>query len=369
VHAWAGSRAGIKSILTVHEMSPDGKELLDNGVMVFDGHRDHRTVEGSKFYKRDGYYYIFAPAGGVPTGWQLALRSKDIWGPYTEKIVLHQGETDINGPHQGAWINTASGEDWFIHFQDRDAYGRVVHLQPMQWKDGWPIMGTDQNGDGIGEPVSEFKKPDAGAAYAMQTPQSSDEFTEPTPGLQWQWQANPTAYFGSPTGRLGFYRLNAIPKPEGYVNFWQVPNLLLQKFTAEAFTATAKIEFFPNHPGEKTGLIIMGEDYSHLSLHWNGDNLNLEQTICNNARKNGDEHLVLSIPVEGSVFYLQARIEKNAHCRFYYSNDGLSFTPIGEQFTAVPGRWIGAKIGLFALSESVANDYGYTNVDWFRIDK
>ena len=74
VHAWAGSRAGVKSLLTVHEMNADGTKVLDSGKHVFDGHENHPTVEGSKFYKRNGYYYIFAPAGGVATGWQLILR-------------------------------------------------------------------------------------------------------------------------------------------------------------------------------------------------------------------------------------------------------------------------------------------------------
>ncbi|MDR2147965.1 MAG: family 43 glycosylhydrolase [Tannerella sp.] len=59
------------------------------------------TIEGSKFYKRNGFYYIFAPAGGVKTGWQVALRSKNVFGPYERKIVMAQGKTAINGPHQG----------------------------------------------------------------------------------------------------------------------------------------------------------------------------------------------------------------------------------------------------------------------------
>jgi beta-xylosidase len=101
VHAWARSRAGINSILTINRMSPDGKTLLDEGRMVFDGHAHHPTMEGPKLYKRHGYYYIFAPAGGVPTGWQTVLRAKNIYGPYEDRVVLDQGRTNINGPHQG----------------------------------------------------------------------------------------------------------------------------------------------------------------------------------------------------------------------------------------------------------------------------
>ncbi|MFM2294769.1 MAG: hypothetical protein RLZZ350_1182, partial [Verrucomicrobiota bacterium] len=139
IYAWANSRSGKHSILTLARMSPDGQKLLDDGVTVFDGRANFPTIEGPKFYKRHGYYFIFAPAGGVATGWQTVLRSKNIFGPYETKIVLDQGATKINGPHQGAWVNTPRGEDWFLHFQDRGAYGRVVHLQPLAWTNDWPV--------------------------------------------------------------------------------------------------------------------------------------------------------------------------------------------------------------------------------------
>ncbi|HPF52874.1 MAG TPA: glycoside hydrolase 43 family protein, partial [Draconibacterium sp.] len=118
VHAFAGSRAGIKSVLVVNELNGEGTKAIGENVMVYDGHDTNPTVEGPKFYKRNGYYYIFAPAGGVSTGWQLALRSQNIFGPYEVKTVMTQGNTEINGPHQGAWVTTQTGEDWFIHFQD-----------------------------------------------------------------------------------------------------------------------------------------------------------------------------------------------------------------------------------------------------------
>ena len=191
VHAYAGSRAGVKSLLTVNKMNAEGTKVLDAGRHVFDGHDVHPTVEGSKFYKRNGYYYIFAPAGGVSTGWQLALRSKNIYGPYEERVILEQGSTDINGPHQGAWVETPSGEDWFYHFQDVEAYGRIVHLQPMKWENDWPVIGKDIDGNGIGEPVKTHKKPKNEKDYAIVSPLESTEFEGDSLGLQWQWQANP----------------------------------------------------------------------------------------------------------------------------------------------------------------------------------
>jgi beta-xylosidase len=202
VHAFAGSRAGIKSVLVVNEMNPEGTAITRDEVMVFDGHAEHPTIEGSKFYKKDGYYYIFAPAGGVTHGWQLVLRSKNIYGPYEEKIVMSQGNTDINGPHQGGWVTTATGEDWFIHFQDKEAYGRIVHLNPMVWKNGWPVIGTDKKETEPENLYSHIKNLMLEKPTTVVTPPESDEFNGSSLGLQWQWHANPHISFGFPSGNL-----------------------------------------------------------------------------------------------------------------------------------------------------------------------
>jgi len=159
-HAAAGSRAGLKSVVFVAPMSPDGTRLLGPSRIVYDGHKTQPTIEGTKFYKRDGRYYIFAPAGGVKTGWQTVLRAESPYGPYEERIVMASAEGTINGPHQGGWVETAQGEHWFLHFQDKGAYGRIVHLQPMTWRsDGWPLIGEDPDGDGVGQPVASYRMP------------------------------------------------------------------------------------------------------------------------------------------------------------------------------------------------------------------
>ena len=264
VHGFAGSRAGIKTALAVSPMSADGLHLTGLDALVFDGHAGQPTVEGPKFYKRHGYYYIFAPAGGVATGWQLVLRSKNVYGPYETRTVLAQGTTGINGPHQGAWVTTNAGEDWFLHFQDQGPYGRVVHLQPMTWQNDWPVIGLDADGDGTGQPVLTYRKPRIkGPAQPLATPPTSDEFGENTLGRQWQWHANPQDYWAYPNGPQGYLRLYSVQVPDGYRNLWQAPNLLLQKLPAEAFTATTRLTFTPRVEGEQVGLLVMGLDYAH----------------------------------------------------------------------------------------------------------
>ena len=368
-YAFAGSRAGIKSILVVTEMNAEGTVTKGNEVMVFDGHANHPTVEGPKFYKRNGFYYIFAPAGGVTTGWQLVLRSKNVYGPYEEKIAMAQGNTNINGPHQGAWVTTQTGEDWFLHFQDKEAYGRIVHLQPMIWKNDWPVIGADPDGDGIGEPVLSYKKPNVGQSYPIVTPPEGDEFNGSTLGLQWQWHANPRTAWGFPSGNLGFYRLNCIPRPENSEGLWNVPNLLLQKFPAEEFTATAKLKFNSRTDDEEAGFLIMGEDYQFISLKKQNGKQVVKVVQCKNARTDGKEQVLFSEEFVGTEIYFRVTIIKGAVCNFSFSADGRNFRKAGSAFEAKPGRWIGAKIGFFALREGVINDAGTADIDWFRIEK
>ena len=373
VHGYAGSRAGLKSILGLIRMTLDGTRAIGESRIIFDGHIGNATIEGPKFYKRDGWYYIFAPAGGVPTGWQTVLRSKNIWGPYEWKIVMAQGNTNINGPHQGAWVDTPDGkEDWFFHFQDKEAYGRVVHLQPMKWVDGWPVIGVDKDGDGCGSPVYSYKKPNVGKTYSIETPAESDEFDSLELGLQWQWQANPKPIWYFCDGGNSLLRLYSY-YTENQVNLWDVPNLLLQKFPTEDFTVTTKVSFAPSskYTGERTGLVVMGADYAVLAIENRADGLILVQNVCRKADKKGKEEENASVKLSDNTLFLRVKVkkdsEKEAICSFSYSVDGKKFISLGENFTAKPGKWIGAKVGLFITRPKAVNDGGWVDIDWFRV--
>ena len=369
VYALAGSRAGVKSVILINRMNPEGTKLIGNSVMLIDGHKNHPTIEGPKIYKRNGYYYIFAPAGGVPTGWQMVMRSKNIFGPYEDKIVMAQGKSDINGPHQGAWVDTKTSEHWFLNFQDMGAYGRVLHLNPMKWVNDWPVIGLDADGDGNGEPVRTFKKPNVGKSYPKMTPPESDEFNGNELGLQWQWHANYQTTWGFPSGNLGFFRLNCIPRPAEAKNLWDISNMLLQKLPAEEFTATTKLTFDTRFDKEEVGLVVMGLDFGRLTLKRENGKLNLYAATCKNADKGQAEDLIFGPTLNSNVVYFRVAVKKGAECQFSYSSDGTSFTSLGNVFKAREGRWIGAKVGVYALREGIINDAGSADIDWFRVEK
>jgi beta-xylosidase len=361
VNAFAASRTGVKSILAISRMSKDGKRLLDDGVLVFDGHARHPTIEGPKLYKRKGFYYISAPAGGVPTGWQLVLRSKNIYGPYEDKVVLAQGKTAVNGPHQGALVDTPKGETWFLHFQDRGAYGRVTHLQPVKWVDDWPVFGS------AGEPIAGGKKPQTGNPIAIATPAESDEFGRTRIADQWQWQANPQPGWAFPSA-AGYLRLPCAAAPRDAKNLWDIGSLLLQKFPAPAFTATTKLTFTALNDGERAGLVVFGQDYASFAIKRRGTELALVQVITKGASSGTAEREAGAVRLRGTTAWLRTRVQSGGRCDFAFSEDGTNFTPVGEAFTAQAGRWVGAKIGLFAQRGEPGREVGYADFDWFRIE-
>lgn len=367
VHAWAKSRAGFNSVLTVNRLSPDGRRVVDEGTLVFDGRDRHPTIEGPKFYERDGYYYIFAPAGGVKTGWQTVLRSRHVLGPYEDRIVLEQGGTPINGPHQGAWIDTPGGESWFLHFQDRGPWGRIPHLQPMTWREGWPVIGEDPDGDGRGVPVLRHRKPAVANPGERRSPRTSDEFDGPALGLQWAWNANPSPAWSSLATAPGALRLFSQPIGE-QAPLWHYPALLTQRFPTDRFTASAAVDASGSTTGSRSGLAVVGRDYASLGIERTRTGWEVVLAICEGADKDAPERVVSRAPATGPRVILRVAVDAEARSVFSFSIDGRTFTPIGERaFTAREGHWIGARLGLFSARWGGGEPSGHADVDWFRV--
>lgn len=381
VNAYANSRSRFASVIAICELSADGTKPIGNPVIIYDGNgTESRTCEGPKIYKRDGWYWVMFPAGGVPTGFQVAMRSKNPFGPYESKVVLAQGKTKINGPHQGAWVHTKFGEDWFLHFQDKEAYGRVVHLQPVTWKDNWPVMGVDKDGDYCGEPVTTYRKPKTSGKVQVVNPAESDEFSDTRLGLQWQWHANYNETFGMPTA-FGSYRVYTHKVSEKFQNLWEVPNLLLQKTPADKFTATTKIRFTSKDQNQTGGLLMMGLDYSGLVVKRVGNDFQLLQISCKSADKGKPqtEQLIATLKPTavdqidyqpGTHIDIYMRMSVNdGKMHFSYSLDGKKYTKCGTEFTMREGKWIGAKIGFVAYEPGQKTNRGWIDADWFRVTR
>lgn len=360
VHAYARSRTGVKHKLRVRPMAPDGSRVLGDGQIVFDDPTNHPTLEGPKFHKWNGYYYISAPAGGVATGWQLMLRSRNVYGPYQPRVVLEQGASDCNGPHQGALVDTPAGEWWFVHFQERQPYGRVVHLQPVKWRDGWPFIGVDRDGNGVGEPVERHRKPKViGRSQRVAVPQTTDEFRVGQLGLQWQWHANHDDAWYSLSARPGWLRLHA-RWADISSGLDKTPHVLLQKFPAPAFAAETRVEL-NTAAGVEAGLTVVGRD------HWAA--LVVES-------RGGDHRVLLRInredvfaaPLRAARARLRVAINDGGRCEFAFATGKARFRSINVVFQAREGHWIGSKVGIYCSGRGQPAPAGHADFAYFRVD-
>lgn len=382
IHAFANSRCGIKSILHVNKMSPDGTTLLDEGVMVVDGRINNPTLEGPKFYKRNGYYYIFAPAGGVETGWQMVYRSKNIYGPYEEKIVLHQGNTPVNGPHQGGLVELESGESWFLHFQDTEPYGRIVHMQPVEWVDDWPQMGQNVDESGCGEPVLVHKKPNVGQTYPITVPETSDDFEGDKLGLQWQWQANYNEAWYDLSAKASHIRLFTKQFADQTIHsVYEMPNLMTQMIQMPVFSATIKVALQAKENFDQCGLSLTGSKYNYVSLIKTEEGYFVQYVqgegngVGNAPGTKGSERVKVRRKVESPEIYLRVSMYNESNVledgigQLAYSVDGEVFENIGLPFYTVPGGWVGCKIGIFATNFVNGESLGYADVDYMKVEE
>lgn len=361
-YAYAASRAGVNGQVMVQEMSWDASRLIGEPKIIFDNfdpnfkeHGKYPTIEGCKFMQRNGYYYIFCPANGVEKGNQAALRATRPDGPYEIRTICETGKTNINGPHQGGLVDTPNGEWWFIHFQSVGTLGRIVRMEPAKWADDWPVIGIDADGDGIGNPVEEYRMPNVGKEYQPVFPQMSDAFEEENLGLQWQWPANPKKEWY--TFKDGHLVLFAQHVPDN--NLGKAANLLTQKFPAYCFTATAKVCLDANNmPDVQTGLGAYGKENIHISVRM------IERNRYRiSVFKRTEQVDLKDVDIPDNVIYLRMSTrgklplpykgEESGQClcQFSYSIDGFKYEELGPRMPASEGVWMGARIALFCIAD------------------
>ncbi|MBX6358471.1 MAG: glycoside hydrolase 43 family protein [Acidobacterium ailaaui] len=335
--------------LILHRMSPDGKRVLDAGRVIVQDAKNLPVLEGPKIYKRHGWYYIFAPMGGVGNGSQAVLRSRHIEGPYEYRIVLSQADTAINGPHQGAYVETPDGQGWFLHFQLRGAHGRILHLEPVRWVDDWPVMGD------AGRPVLEGPLPILVSGADRISPQTSDDFNHSGLSPMWEWNHNPDNTRWSLTERPGFLRLH----PWLAADLLHARNTLTETMQDDSFVFTARLDVSHLRDGERAGVAMLDKAQSYLAvLHHAGANVLL---FSENAT---DQPLAA---ISGKTLELRIRVMGDSASYFYSLNQGASFQPAGPPVRLSFSWWKGARPALFAFGTTVsAGSSGYVDFDWVR---
>jgi beta-xylosidase len=348
------SRVGAGPLI-LHRMSDDGTKVLDAGKVIVDDPANLPVLEGPKLLKRNAWYYIFAPYGGVEKGPQAVLRSKHIYGPYQVRTVLAQGDTGVQAPHQGGYVETPKGEAWFVHFNSTGAYGRIVHLQPVRWVDDWPIMGEPIAGSTTGQPVMTHAMPDVGRAWPAVAIQASDEFTGATLGVQWEWNHNPLDSHWSLRAKPGFLRLTATRATD----FVLARNTLTQILHGPATQVTVRMETGGMRDGQRAGLGIL-----QVQPNWIG----VVQVAGKRRITWSSAGAQLAGPqLAGDVapqFRLNIAAEQVSH--EYSLDDGKTFQPLGDKVKLRFSWWKGARPALFSYSAG-DGEAGVADFDWVHV--
>jgi beta-xylosidase len=343
-------------------MSADGKRVLDAGETIVEDKEKLPVLEGPKLYKRNGWYYIFAPIGGVEKGPQAVGRSRSIRGPYEWRTVLEPGSTQVQGPHQGGWVETPSGEGWFIHFNSTGAFGRIDHLEPVRWVDDWPVIGDPIPGRHSGQPVSTFRAPDTGSWRPQDRLQDSDEFASARLGLQWSWNHNPVDSAWSLAKRRGWLRLTALPSEHLVV----ARNTLTQILQGPRTTITARIDASGMTEGQRAGLVMFGVKPSWIGVvRSSGRN---RVTLASAGEETAGPELA------ATTVELRVAISPDQTAHYSYSLDGgRTFRLFGEPIPLARfSWWKGSRPGLFTYvraPQGNAAPLGWVDVDWFRVER
>jgi beta-xylosidase len=359
IHAKVGAGS-----LILHRMSPDGTRVLDAGRTIVEDRVNLPVIEGPKLYRRHGWYYIFAPIGGVGSGGQAVLRARSIEGPYEWRVVLVAGQTNVKGPHQGGYVETPSGQGWFVHFSSTGAFGRITYLEPVRWQDDWPIIGDPIDDSAQGQPVAEHAVPVAHSAGQSYRLQDSDEFNTQTLGLQWEWNHNPDDRLWSLSARPGFLRLRAAPAQY----LVSARNTLTQILQGPAETLTARLDISHLGDAQRAGLVLFG----------------VRPTWIGVVREHGSSYLTYASAGEetrgpvlpGAVIDLRAQVSPDQSVSFAYATDPHGpFQAFGPA-TALSrfSWWKGSRPGLFTFIKAQPGaaidpeSDGYVDVDWFHVE-
>jgi hypothetical protein len=165
--------------------------------------------------------------------------------------------------------------------------------------------------------------------------------------------------------------LTAVPRPAEAKNLWAVPNLLLQKLPAQDFTITTLVDSSHLRAGERSGLLVMGRDYSYLAVVKTQTGARIVRVSCFDAPNGTSETEETLAEIRSSSVYIRVSMVGDAICTFSYSTNGKRFQSAGDIFVAKAGIWIGAKVGVFAAgSEPLSGQTttsGHADYDWFRI--
>ena len=351
--------------LQMCELDEDFNLLREQEVVV----REGSGLEGCHLYRIGDYYYIYATYGGWPSG-QTVFRSKNIFGPYEERVLVEKWyDRKPNTIHQGALVEDIGGRWWTVMQEDLGALGRFPNLLPVTWKDGWPIVAG-----GTRPPVSFVESIEGPSNLStpktQKTLPTSDDFSQKTLGMQWQWNHNPVPGAWSLEERPGWLRLKTTGITE---DLHQAQGMLTQRIFADpgsASTATVRLDVSKLKEGDRAGICIFQDPYAQICVEKTGKKsyqLMWKQDKVRNAGRGFEAaEKTMSIKPKEGIVYLRAAIHYGDNkAYFFYSLDGKNWERFGgetqQSFNLTV--FVGSRFGIFCYATKQQG--GYADFDCF----
>ncbi|MCR4773879.1 MAG: glycoside hydrolase 43 family protein [Prevotella sp.] len=354
------------SHISVAEVDKDFNYIRSKEIIT----RPNTGLEGNHLYHIGDYYYVYSTYGGYPSG-QAAFRSKDPFGQYEEKMLFEkQIGGKINTVHQGALVQTQTGEWWSMLFEDENASGRMPHLQPVTWLDGWPILGNN------GVPCITYKVPSIGCApypklTGVSATEASDDFNGEALSPQWQWNHQEAAGSWSLTERKGWLRMRTVgtakvmKQARGTITE-RIPGFRNKK---DKF-ATVKMDASKMKEGDIAGLSVFQDPYAYVGVEKTGKGYNIvwrEDTVRNTTRLPENNITKVALKGKPSTIYLRTKVNfPKDEAEYFYSLDGENFMPIGgrHKMSFNLSVFVGARYYIFNFATKRKG--GYVDVDYIH---
>lgn len=350
--AYLGTSIGTDGTVTLLTLNDDLSAVTAGKVTYY-----NKGAEGSKIIRHDGHYYLF---NAIPGKLAMTIsRSRSLWGPWETKPSID----DKTGGHQGAMVDMSDGSWYGFVMVDAGAIGRMTNISPIFWKDGWPWWGTPDKPDVVPD---RSPKPIAGHAFAE--PPSSDDFSAPTLGLQWQWNHNPDDSKWSLTQRPGFLRLHAT-QADG---IWTARNTLTQKAQGPRMRAIVKLDTAGIKAGDICGLGSFGKYNAQLSVIGGAKGARTLRMQLTESTQDGPrtDIRVPTIPITGRALWLRVDMDFDTQQgRVGYSLDNRVWKDVDAAFPLAfdwrTGTFQGQQIAISCYNPAPTS--GYLDIDNFTL--
>ncbi len=331
--------------LNVAQLSPDGTAEIKHQE-VFRAPASVGVLEGSRFYKINGNYYIFTDR--PPNGEYVLKSASGPFGPYAMRRLAVDVISPVPGsgsPHQGGIVQTEHGDWYYMGFVDAYPGGRIPVLAPMRWNaDGWPELQITGNAWGASYPYPV-------APHPLKAHTGTETFSGPALGAEWEWNHNPDNTRWSLKDGL---RLQTAAVTD---DFYTARNTLTHRILGPRSTATILLDYSRMKDGDRAGLALLRDSSAWVGVKREGGSYRVVMennlTMDKNWRTSSAGIEEASAPILGERIWLRVSADirpgANNSGQFSYSIDGTAFQPIGTPFV-MNTDWrffLGYRYGIF----------------------